>query len=61
MNDTLQRRCTRFLDALGVPVTSFARMVGLSPSSVHKWRSGILKLSESTLQRIDHLLSTYDF
>ena len=62
MNDTtLKQRLTSFLGVLGVPVTRFSSMVGLSPSTVHKWRSGLLRLSESALQRIDILLSQYGF
>ena len=61
MNTTLQQRCTRFLEALGLPVTAFGRLVGLSSSSIHKWRSGLLKLSDVTERKIDQLLHKYGF
>lgn len=57
----LQERCTRFLTALGLPVTAFSRMIGISPSAVYKWRSGLLKLSEGTERKIEQILLKYDY
>lgn len=61
MDNTLQQRCTRFFEALGVPITAFSRMIGVSASAVYKWRSGLLRLSETTEYKIDKILTRYGF
>lgn len=61
MNIELKQRLTSFLTALGVPTTAFCRAVGISTSALYKWRKGLLRLSDATLQRIDNNLSRYGF
>lgn len=62
MNEVeIKERCTHFLSALGVPVTAFGRLAGLSASTLYKWRSDLLRLSESSLNKIDNLLSKYGY
>lgn len=57
----LIERCQHFLDELGVPVTAFCLRVEISAASFYKWRSGDLRLSDGTLQRIDSYLTNYNF
>ncbi len=54
-------RCNKFLDELGIPVTSFSCRVKLSPQSLYDWKKGKLKLSDVTLKRIDEYLKKYGF
>lgn len=54
-------RCEIFMDALGVPTTSFCKRINLSPSGFYRWKSGSVKLSDVTLERIDRYLTQYGF
>lgn len=58
---TLKFRVKTFLDELGVPVTAFARRVGLSESSVRHWLGDHLELSKRNLDKIDAYLTKYGF
>lgn len=57
----LIQRCQHFLDELGVPTTAFFQRVEISAASFYKWRNGDLRLSDSTLERIDTYLAKYNF
>ncbi len=59
--DDLKSRCDRFLFELGIPVTRFCGKISLSKSGYYGWKSGQLKLAETTLQRIDEYLKKYNF
>ena len=64
MNNTKQQlfeRIDQFTGELGIPVTAFTRNVNISVSSYYKWRSGVLKISDIALQRIDEYLAKYGF
>jgi len=58
---TLQERCKKFMDELGIPVTSFCRRIDLSLSGYYGWKTGEIKLSQATLERIDSYLKHYGF
>lgn len=57
----LSERLQRFLNELGVPVTTVCRKINLSTRALYYWRDGKLNLSKSTLQRLDEYLSRYGF
>lgn len=57
----LQDRCKRFLAELGIPVTKFCARISLSRTCLYDWFDGNLKLSQSTLDRINDFLTKYNF
>jgi hypothetical protein len=57
----LEQRVKRFLLEFGVPVTEFCRRIDLSTSCYYEWRRGDLKLSDTTLKRIENYLTKYGF
>lgn len=57
----LINRCIRFLETLGIPTTVFCRNVKISPTAFYNWKNGNLTLADSTLERIDNYLKTYNF
>jgi len=61
MENQIIERIKKFRAELGIPVTAFARNVNISANSYHRWMSGCLSLSPSTLERIDTYLSRYGF
>jgi hypothetical protein len=46
---------------LGVPVTAFCRSVNILPTAFYSWKNGTIKLSDTTLTRIDEYLKNYNF
>ena len=57
----LLTRCEKFMRELSVPITGFCKKVKLSTSAYYAWRSGRLRLSDATQQRIDSYLTKYNF
>lgn len=60
-NMTLSERCIKFIDTLGVPITKFCQRIQLSRTAFFEWRKGNLKLSDSTLDRIEKYISQFGF
>lgn len=54
------QRAKDFIDELGLPVTRFAKCVGLSPDTIRQWLAGTLKLRESNVNRIDNFLKSFN-
>lgn len=57
----LVERFEKFIIELGTPVTVMSKKLRLSPQSLYAWKKGKLKLSDSTLNRIDTYLKQYGF
>lgn len=57
----LLARCQKFMATLGVPVTAFCRSVNILPTAFYSWKNGTMKLSDTTLTRIDEYLKNYNF
>ena len=57
----LIQRCEQFRRELAVPITGFCNKIKLSTSAYYAWRSGRLRLSDATQQRIDSYLTKYNF
>lgn len=55
------KRIGKFRSELGIPVTAFAKNVGISANTYYKWIHGYFSLSTSKLERIDNYLSRYGF
>lgn len=60
-NMTLSERCIKFIDTLGVPITKFCQRIQLSRTAFFEWRKGNLKLSDTTLERIEKYISQFGF
>lgn len=56
----LKDRVNSFLTELGLPVTRFARCVDLSAESIRKWLSDELVFKQSTEDRIDRFLKSFN-
>ena len=52
----VKERTKQFIHEIRLPVTRFAKDVGLSAGAIHQWFSGELELSEQTINRIDDFL-----
>lgn len=57
----LSERCFKFMRELGVPLSQFCRNINLSTTALRDWKKGRLKLSDSTLARIENYLDKYGF
>lgn len=60
-NVELENRITKFMTELGIPMTAFCRNIGMSTSTIRKWKKGQVQLSDAKLQRIDEYLRKYGF
>lgn len=60
-NVELEKRITKFMAELGIPMTAFCKNIGMSTSTIRKWKKGQVQLSEIRLQRIDEYLRKYGF
>lgn len=60
-NVELEKRITKFMTELGIPMTAFCKNIGMSTSTIRKWKKGQVQLSETRLQRIDEYLRKYGF
>lgn len=60
-SEHIKQRCKSFIAELGTPVTVFCRNIGISPSAYHHWQKGMLKLADSTVERISEYLDKYGF
>lgn len=58
---TLKERTKKFLNELGIPMTSFARNIGRSPQAIYGWFADRLKLSDTTLSKIEEFITKYGF
>lgn len=54
-------RCENLLHELGISKTSFCKRIDLSTSAYYAWKSGALKLSEETEERITRFLERFGF
>lgn len=61
MNNTIKERTLTFMDEVGVPVSAFAKNVGLSASTLYKWRLDLIEISSPALQRIDDYLKRFGY
>ncbi len=57
----LLERCERFMAEFGIPRTKFCERINVAVSTWHAWKSGRLKLSRKTEERIDAYLRQYGF
>jgi len=59
--DNIKERTLTFMSEVGVPTSAFAKNVGLSASTLYKWKIGLVKISSSALNRIDEYLSKFGY
>ena len=59
--EDLKERTHRFIDELGVIVAKFARNVGIGHSTLYRWWSGDIELSERLENKIDEYLRRYGY
>ena len=52
----VKERCEWLIDTIGVPSTRLARLVGLSPSALEKWRHDRLQLSTARVREVANRL-----
>lgn len=57
----MKTRIQRFLTELGLPKTRFCKGIGISTQALNAWLRDDLRLSDSTLKRIDNYLRKYGF
>ena len=57
----MKARILRFLNELQLPKTRFCRGIDISTQALNAWLRDDLRLSESTLKRIDDYLRRYGF
>lgn len=57
----LEERCEQFIKALGIKVTEFCTNVGIGRTTYYIWKNGDLKLSDTTLKRIDEYLQKFGY
>lgn len=57
----LSDRCLKFVKTLGIPMTQFCQRIKLSRSAFYRWIDGSLKLSDTTLDRIEKYISQFGF
>lgn len=61
MNERLIERCNNFLREFQMPLTKFCARIELSKTGLRRWQRGELRLSDTTLKRIDGYLARYGF
>jgi len=59
--NTVKERTLCFMNEVGVPVSALAKNVGLSASTLYKWKLGLIKISPSALKRIDDYLRRLNY
>lgn len=59
--EDLKERTHRFIDEVGVVVARFAGNVGIGISTLYRWWSGDIKLSERLENKIDEYLRRYGY
>lgn len=57
----LYERCFRFCNELGVAVTRFCSNVGISPTTLYRWRNQEIDVSEQTQRRIADYLERFGY
>lgn len=57
----LKQRIKNFIESTGVSITGFAKKVGLSTGSIHRYFRDDLRLSAETEQRISEYLKQFNF
>ena len=54
-------RCEKLMDEMGVSKAAFCKRVNLSTSAYYAWKSGVLKLSKETMDRISRFIERFGF
>lgn len=53
-------RAKFFMEEIGLPMTRFAKCVGLSSDAIRKWFAGEMNLKENNVRRIDMWLRKFN-
>lgn len=61
MENTLQKRCIKFLSTFRTPISQFCSMTNISRSAYYRWLSGDLNLSKKTENRISSFLLSFGY
>ena len=56
----VKERAKQFLQEIGLPVTRFAKCIGLSPDAIRQWLAGDLNLKQSNIDKIDKWLKSFN-
>ena len=56
----VKERVKDFLKEIGLPVTRFAKCIGLSPDAVRQWLADDLNLKQSNIEKIDKWLKQFN-
>ena len=59
--NSLVERANKFRNEIGVSGTAFARNIQIAPITYYTWKRGDIRLSLTTLERIDKYLARYGF
>lgn len=59
--EEIKARAKKFIEELGVPVTTFSKKIGISTVAYNRWQRNDLKLSDETVKRIENYLLKYRF
>lgn len=57
----LRERTERFLKTLGLPISSFAKSIGIDRSTYYRWKNGEFNFGERRYYTIDEYLKKYGF
>lgn len=56
----VKERAIQFLQEIGLPVTRFAKCIGLSADAIRQWFAGDLNLKQSNIDKIDKWLKSFN-
>lgn len=55
-----KEKIVKFFAVTNMPKEQFCRKIGITSHALRRWQLGELKLSDTTIERIDNFLSKYD-
>lgn len=59
--DLLRKRTEMFLRTLNLPISRFAKVIGIERSSYYKWKKRCFDFGELRAAKIDEYLSKFGF
>lgn len=58
---TLRERTKEFLEELNLPISRFAKRIGIARETYYRWQKGDFDFSEARAEQIDVYLKRYGF
>lgn len=59
--NTLRERTKKFIEELNLPISRFAKRIGIARESYYRWQKGDFNFGEARAEQIDRYLSKYGF